>query len=260
MASGTITQDSSLKTQHSALILQARGVTKTFGHFPVLRGVNFGLGQGERVTLLGPNGAGKTTLLRILAMLSRPSGGEIEIAGIPLKESKPSIRALVGVLSHQTYLYEDLTARENLQFYGRVYGLNGTSLATRIEEILAKVGLEKRGDQRVRFFSRGMQQRLALARAVLHRPPILLLDEPDTGLDRQAAEMLAQVIAEPASGGIERSVLMTTHNLERGHALSHRLVVLAGGRIVGETPSTALDPSQVQSWYYDASRTSSVKN
>ncbi len=233
-------------------MLLARGVTKTFGQFAVLKEVNLCLRQGEFVSLLGPNGAGKTTLMRILAMLARPSGGSVEIAGIPLSEARPSIRSLVGVISHLTYLYEDLTASENLMFYGQLYGLEGSSLTARVQDLLATVGLERRADQRVRYFSRGMQQRLSLARAVLHRPPVLLLDEPDTGLDRQAAEMLAQLLDEPAAGGIPRSVLMTTHNLERGLAMSDRVVVLAGGRIVREAVSSELDAGSVQNWYYSA--------
>ena len=164
-------------------------------------------------------------------MLSRPNGGTVEIAGINVSESRSSIRSLIGVISHLTFLYEDLTARENLQFFGRLYDMPEVELEARITELLNRVGLERRADQRVRFFSRGMQQRLSLARAVLHRPPVLLLDEPDTGLDRQAAEMLTGLISEPAQGDIPRSVLMTTHNLERGLAMSQRMVVLAGGRI-----------------------------
>jgi heme exporter protein A len=251
-----------LKTKESVLdadderpvMLRARNVTKKYGQFSVLKSVNLSVRQGEFVTLLGPNGAGKTTLLRILAMLSRPTSGTVEIAGIPLHEAKPSIRSLVGVISHLTYLYEDLTARENLTFYGKMYGLDDAALDARITELLEKVGLEKRADQRVRYFSRGMQQRLSLARAVLHRPPVLLLDEPDTGLDRQAAEMLAQVLHEPATGGVPRTVLMVTHNLERGLALSNRLIVLANGRISREVAANDLNPDAVQNWYYEASR------
>ena len=234
------------------MMIRARGVTKTFGQFAVLKGVNFSLRQGETVTILGPNGAGKTTFLRILAGLSRPTGGTVEIAGIGLGEARPSIRSLVGVISHLTFLYEDLTARENLAFFGQLYGLDDPALEERIADLLLRVGLERRADQRVRFFSRGMQQRLSLARAVLHRPPILLLDEPDTGLDRQAAEMLSQLITEPTEDGGPRSVLMITHNLERGLAMSDRLVVLAGGRIVREAPTADLDADRLQGWYYES--------
>ncbi|MBN9390271.1 MAG: heme ABC exporter ATP-binding protein CcmA [Chloroflexi bacterium] len=243
-----------LEAGRPQVMLRARGITKNFGHITVLRGVNLDVNLGERVILLGPNGAGKSTLLRILAMLSRPSGGNLEIAGIPVEETRASVRSLIGVISHLTYLYEDLTARENLHFYGKLYGLSGERLEHRVEELLIKVGLERRAGQRVRYFSRGMQQRLSLARAILHQPPLLLLDEPDTGLDRQAAEMLAQVVSEPDDQGQPRTVLMTTHNLERGLALSNRVVVLSAGKIVREAPAQRLAGDEVQSWYYEAIR------
>lgn len=232
------------------VILRACKITKSFGHFAVLKGVDLELRQGEFITLLGPNGAGKTTLLRILATLARPTGGTIEIAGIPLKEAKSSIRSLLGVISHQTFLYEDLTARENLMFYGKLYTV--PDLPQRVNELLAKVGLERRANDRVRTFSRGMQQRLSIARAILHNPPVLLLDEPDTGLDRQAAEMLQNLIQDLATGGEPRSVIMTTHNLERGLAMCNRVVVLANGRIVQEAQSSGLSADGVQNWYYEA--------
>lgn len=243
-----------LEAERPQVMLRARGITKSFGHSTVLRGVNLSVNLGERVILLGPNGAGKSTFMRILAMLARPTAGSIEIAGIPADEARASIRSLIGVISHLTYLYEDLTARENLHFYGKLYGLAGKELENRVEELLEKVGLERRAGQRVRYFSRGMQQRLSLARAILHQPPILLLDEPDTGLDRQAAEMLAQAITEPDAQGQPRTVLMTTHNLERGLALSNRVVVLSAGRIVRESSSSNLAADEVQSWYYEAIR------
>ncbi|MDB5081380.1 MAG: Heme exporter, ATP-binding protein CcmA [Chloroflexi bacterium] len=242
------------QAENKPVMLRAQGITKSFGHFTVLKGVNLSLTLGERVILLGPNGAGKSTLMRILAMLARPSAGTLEIAGIPLSEARASIRSLIGIISHLTYLYEDLTARENLHFYGKLYGLSGELLDQRVAEMLVKVGLERRADQRVRYYSRGMQQRLSLARAILHQPPVLLLDEPDTGLDRHAAEMLAQIITEPDSQGQPRTVLMTTHNLERGLALSNRVVVLSSGRIVRETAANNLAADDVQSWYYDAIR------
>jgi heme exporter protein A len=232
------------------VILRAHKVTKSFGSFAVLKGVDLELHQGEFITLLGPNGAGKTTLLRILATLARPTSGTIEIGGIPLKEAKSSIRGLLGVISHQTFLYEDLTPRENLRFYGKLYEV--PDLERRIEELLVKVGLEKRANDRVRTFSRGMQQRLSIARAILHNPPVLLLDEPDTGLDRQAADMLQNVIAELATGGEPRSVIMTTHNLERGLAMCDRIIVLANGRIAREAPAHELLPESLQNWYYES--------
>src|SRR6476620_7523944 len=136
-----------LEAERPQVMLQARGITKSFGHITVLRGVNLDVNLGERVILLGPNGAGKSTLMRILAMLARPSAGSIEIAGIPSDEARASIRSLIGVISHLTYLYEDLTARENLHFYGKLYGLAGKALESRVEELLVKVGLERRAGQ-----------------------------------------------------------------------------------------------------------------
>lgn len=232
------------------VILRAHKITKSFGHFAVLKGVDLELRHGEFITLLGPNGAGKTTLLRILATLARPTSGTLELAGIPLREAKASIRSLLGVISHQTFLYEDLTARENLLFYGKLYDV--PNLPQRVNDLLEKVGLERRANDRVRHFSRGMQQRLSIARAILHNPPVLLLDEPDTGLDRQAADMLQSVIAELATGGEPRSVIMTTHNLERGLAMCDRIIVLAHGRIVREAQSQELSAESLQNWYYEA--------
>jgi heme exporter protein A len=208
--------------------------------------------QGEFVMLLGPNGAGKTTLLRILSMLMRPSEGRVELAGIPSDKAKPSIRELIGVISHQTFLYEDLNAAENLGFYGQLYGV--ANLKARIAEVLEIVGLANRAQDRVRTYSRGMQQRLSIARAILHNPPVLLLDEPDTGLDRQASDMLSKLIREMAIDGTSRTVLMTTHNLERGLAMSNRVVVLANGKIAQDVPAATLDANSLQGFYYDAVR------
>jgi heme exporter protein A len=173
----------------------------------------------------------------------------VELAGIPLNEAKSSIRGLLGVISHQTFLYEDLNAYENLRFYGKLYEV--PNLTARVEEVLKKVGLEKRAIDRVRTYSRGMQQRLSIARAILHNPPILLLDEPDTGLDRQASDMLGDLIRELAIDGQSRTVLMTTHNLERGLAMSDRILILAGGRLAAERSSNSLAPEQLQDFYYD---------
>jgi heme exporter protein A len=231
------------------VMLRARKLVKSFGNRAVLRGVDLDLRQGEFVTLLGPNGAGKTTLLRILATLARPTSGTVELAGILLKDARPSIRGLLGVISHQTFLYEDLNALENLRFYGRLYEV--PELTRRIEEVLVRVGLERRATDRVRTYSRGMQQRLSIARAILHNPPVLLLDEPDTGLDRQASEMLGGLIRELAIDGQSRTVLMTTHNLERGLVMSDKIVVLAAGKIVAERNSAELTAEELQQYYFD---------
>jgi len=208
-------------------MIEVRSLVKTFGLKPVLRGLNLHLDAGEFVALLGPNGAGKTTLLRILASLARPSLGEVRLAGHRLPGEAAAVRRILGVVSHQPLLYGDLTAEENLRFYARLYSL--PEAKRRIDEILEMVGLDRRRRDRVREYSRGMQQRLAIGRAVLHDPLILLFDEPHTGLDQEASAMLDGVLRQVAGRG--RTVLMTSHDLLRAADLSSRIDVLSGGVI-----------------------------
>ncbi|MCB0166513.1 MAG: heme ABC exporter ATP-binding protein CcmA, partial [Anaerolineae bacterium] len=173
-------------------MIQIQNLVKTFGHRVVLRGIDLTIADGDFVTLLGANGAGKTTLLHIVATLSKPTHGDVRINGYRLADSASELRRFIGLVSHRPLLYEDLTALQNLTFYARMYDLREAD--ERIETVLRQVGLyERRGDP-VRTYSRGMQQRLAIARAILHNPPILLLDEPDTGLDQHAADMLGQLL------------------------------------------------------------------
>jgi len=208
-------------------VIEVRSLVKTFGLKPVLRGLNLHLEAGEFVALLGPNGAGKTTLLRILASLARPSLGEVRLAGHRLPGEAAAVRRILGVVSHQPLLYGDLTAEENLRFYARLYSL--PQAKRRIDEILETVGLDRRRRDRVREYSRGMQQRLAIGRAVLHDPLILLFDEPHTGLDQEASSMLDGVLRQVAGRG--RTVLMTSHDLLRAADLASRIDVLSGGVI-----------------------------
>jgi heme exporter protein A len=207
-------------------MIRVRNLFKSFADRPALRGIDLDVAEGERLALVGPNGAGKTTLLRILAALSRPSKGSVRLAGVDLSEGAHAIRRQVGFLSHQPLLYADLSAEENLRFYGRMYDV--PHLEQRIATMLRQVGLASSRGDLVRTFSRGMRQRLAIARALLHDPPVLLLDEPFTGLDRQAAQMLDAVL--DASAGA-RTVVMTTHDLERGWQIGDRMAMLVGGRI-----------------------------
>jgi heme exporter protein A len=208
-------------------VIEARSLVKTFGLKPVLRGLNLHLEAGEFVALLGPNGAGKTTLLRILASLARPSLGDVRVAGHRLPEEAAAVRRILGVVSHQPLLYGDLTAEENLRFYARLYGL--ADARRRIDEMLEMVGLDRRRRDRVREYSRGMQQRLAIGRAVLHDPQVLLFDEPHTGLDQEASAMLDGVLRQVAGRG--RTVLMTSHDLLRSADLASRIDILSGGVI-----------------------------
>src|SRR5574342_326663 len=178
-------------------MIETRGLTKAFGLRLVLKGVNLDVAPGECVALLGPNGAGKTTLMRILATLSKPTLGQVRIAGFPLPNGAAEARRRLGVVAHHTLLYSDLTAEENLSFYARVYGLEQPH--ARIGQVLEQVGLAARRRDLVRTFSRGMQQRLAIARALLPDPEVMLFDEPHTGLDQDASNMLDGVLREVAA-------------------------------------------------------------
>ena len=206
-------------------MIHVKKLVKRFGPITVLKELDFDVQKGEFVALLGPNGAGKTTLLRILASLSRPTSGKVQVASYWLPENALSVRSLLGVVSHQPLLYGDLTASENLTFYSRLYNIEND----RIDEVLNLVGLTHRKDDLVRTFSRGMQQRLAIGRAILHRPQLLLLDEPHTGLDQDAGEILDNLLREIATQG--RTVLMTSHDLVRAAGLATRLDILSKGKI-----------------------------
>jgi heme exporter protein A len=208
-------------------MIQVRKLIKRFGPKVVLRGLDFSVAQGEFVALLGPNGAGKTTFLRILSSLSRQTMGDVRIAGYSLPHQSAAVRRRLGVVSHLPLLYGDLTAEENLRFYARMYAINQPQ--ERIDTVLETVGLSKRRRDLVRTFSRGMQQRLAIARAVLHDPEVLLLDEPHTGLDQDACAMLDAVLRQVAARG--RTVVMTSHDLARAAELANRFDVLTRGAI-----------------------------
>jgi heme exporter protein A len=229
-------------------MIEVRKLVKRFGLKPVLRGLNFHADPGEFVAILGSNGAGKTTFLRILASLSRPTLGEVRIAGFRLPEQAAAVRRRLGVVSHLPLLYSDLTAEENLRFYTRMYGVERESL--RIAEVLELVGLSPRRRDLVRTFSRGMQQRLAIGRAVLHDPDVILCDEPHTGLDQEACTMLDGVLRRVAAQG--RTVVMTSHDLARIAELASRFDVLSRGVIVASTARTEIVPNDLLSFYQQA--------
>lgn len=204
-----------------------QGLIKRFGPTWALRKVDLTLTAGAFLTIFGPNGAGKTTLIRILATLSRPSSGEVYVAGVPLQRAAARLRRSIGLVTHQTLLYPDLSAEENLRFYGRLYDV--PDLDTHIDLALERVGLQARRYGLVQEFSRGMQQRLSIARAILHNPAVLLLDEPYTGLDPEAAETLGEVLTSLSRQG--RTIILATHSLERGLALCDEVAILARGRV-----------------------------
>ena len=224
--------------------LAARGVEKWYGPLPAVRGVDFTLAPGEFVTVFGPNGAGKTTLLRILCGAVKPTRGTVTIDGEEIGESDGA-RRRIGLLSHQTFLYPGLTAAENLDFYARLYGLPRRK--ERVEEALLSVGLQDRRGDRARTFSRGMQQRLALARTLLHAPSVVLLDEPYTGLDPHASAMLRAVLDRLKDG--RRTVVLVTHNLSQGLEQADRVVVQVAGRWVSDEPRGAVDTAAFERVY-----------
>lgn len=220
-------------------------LVKRFGLKTVLRGVDFQVQPGEFVALLGPNGAGKTTFLRILASLSRPSLGEVNIAGFRLPNQAAQVRARIGVVSHLPLLYSDLSAEENLRFYARLYGI--TNYQLRITEILEMVGLETRRRDLVRTFSRGMGQRLAIGRAILHDPDVMLFDEPYTGLDQDASSVLDHILRTVAKQG--RTVVMTSHDLAHAEELATRFDILSRGVIAASTSRKELKKSNLLTFY-----------
>ena len=236
-------------------MIELRKLTKAFGSKYALRGVDLRVMPGESLVIFGPNGAGKSTLIRILSSLSRPTSGTVFIGGLDLATHADGIRRHLGVVSHAPLLYDSLTAEENLRFFAGLYGMADPE--PRISALLGQVGLTTRRGDLVRTFSRGMVQRLAIARALLHDPEVLLLDEPDTGLDPQAAEMLHDLLvqvsrgdtgmlreghgdAETEGGGTtgqratrqhadtptpsraQRTLVTVTHSLERGLAIADR--------------------------------------
>lgn len=229
-------------------MITVKKLVKRFGLKTVLRGLDFEVQPGEFVALLGPNGAGKTTFLRILASLSRPSLGNVTVAGHQLPHEAAAVRARLGVVSHLPLLYGDLTAEENLRFYARMYGI--TDHQSRITEVLEMVGLEHRRRDLVRTFSRGMQQRLAIGRAVLHDPDVMLFDEPYTGLDQDASSMLDEVLKTVAAKG--RTVVMTSHDLARAEDLATRFDILSRGVIAASTAREALQNTNLLAFYKES--------
>jgi heme ABC exporter ATP-binding subunit CcmA len=228
-------------------LIETRALVKTYDLLIVLRKLDLQIGRGEFVALLGPNGSGKSTLLRLFSGLSKPTSGTIFIGGWELPREAAAVRAQIGMVSHRALLYENLTARENLRFFARLYNLPPQNVDERIRLLLEQVGLTKRGDSLVRTFSRGMQQRLSIARALLHEPAVLLMDEPYTGLDQDAAQVLDGLLNQAYADG--RTIVMTTHDLDRTARLASRVMILSRGNIGYDAPASALDGQQLAVHY-----------
>ena len=227
--------------------IHTRGLTKKFGTIHALSGLDLSLAESESVALFGPNGAGKTTLIRILSLGLKATTGTISIGGLDPRKDDLRIRGQIGVISHHSFLYDDLSARENLEFFAKMYGVEDA--ADRAGELLESVGLTLRADDPVRTFSRGMQQRVSLVRALVHDPAILFLDEPFTGLDPQAAIVLRRTLERLRQE--RRTLLMVTHNLSQGLELSDRWLILTRGKIVDEGRSAETDRAEFESLYFE---------
>jgi len=217
-----------ISTENAQYDIKADRLKKSYGNFEALRGIDLHVKRGEFFTLFGPNGAGKTTLIKLLATLTDPTSGNLSICGFDAKKEVNNIRSVIGVISHDPYLYDNLSALENIKFFGTLYGLD--DIENRARSVIKQVGLEKRMNDIVRTFSRGMKQRLSVARAIVHDPKILLLDEPYTGLDQHGAQIFGEMLSDLKSH--RRTILMTTHSIDEGLDLSDRIGILTKGKIV----------------------------
>jgi heme exporter protein A len=225
-------------------VVQAQGLVRSFGGRRVVDSVTFTLVPGDCLALFGPNGAGKTTLLRMLAGLLAPGEGSVLVNGIPLKEG-PRARAQVGLVSHASMLYGALTVLENVELAARLYGLAEPRRAAM--DALAVMGVDDRADAPARTLSRGLQQRVSIARAIVHAPRLLLCDEPYTGLDDAGSAALTEVLAERREAGA--ALLLVTHNLAEGLAIATQAAIMRRGRFVRHEARELLDPSSYRTQY-----------
>jgi len=221
--------------------VEIKGLSRNFGTFEALRNLSLAVQPGETLAIFGHNGAGKTTLLKILSTVMKPTGGEVFYGGLSIAADAENIRRRLGVLSHQSFLYSSLTAYDNLVFYSRLYDV--ADCDTRIKHLLNRLGLRSRMYDKVGTFSRGMSQRLAIARALLHRPEVVLMDEPESGLDTFAMDTLWQLVREDS-----RTVIFTHHNLERGFQAASRVAIMARGKMFF-CPDIKCSPGELEKAY-----------
>jgi heme exporter protein A len=223
--------------QGETLALDSKDIEKKFGYSYAVRNVTLRVRRGEFVVLFGSNGAGKTTFLKVVATLMRPTRGTLAVEGFDIGSHAEDARRRIGFLSHNTFVYRDLSPLENLKFFRRLYGTEDSE--ERLLDILDRVDLQRRAKDPVRAFSRGMQQRVGIARALLHDPSLILLDEPYTGLDAKAAQTLNAILDQAVAAG--KTVVLTSHDLEQGLRAATRAVILDRGMVVHDGP--ARDPA-----------------
>jgi len=231
-------------------LIVVNNLYKRYGRKNVLKGVDLTVAEGEVMALLGANGAGKTTLMRIVAGLVKPNRGDVTLSGVSLNKAGTELRRYIGLVSHLPLLYDNLSGWENLAFFARLYDMQQPD--DRIEAVLRAVDLWQRRRDLVRTYSRGMIQRLAIARAILHDPPVLLLDEPDTGLDQSSSQMLHDLIRR--LGATNRAILLSTHNLDRALEWADSICLLNDGKIVQQATTTSLSGASLRELYSDVTR------
>ncbi len=227
-----------------ASAIEVRGLTRTFGLRKALDGLTFEVPQGAFLSIFGPNGAGKSTLLRVLSTLASASSGSARVLGLHVAEDAVELRARIGLISHNPLLYPDLSAEENLTFFADMYGIEDAG--GRVDELLAQVELDHRRHDLVRTFSRGMLQRLSIARALLHRPEVLFLDEPYSGLDPHAVDVFDALLAEIRE---RHTFVMVSHDLAKGLELCSHALIIAAGRTVLFEERERLDPERFAAIY-----------
>lgn len=229
-------------------LVEFKNVHKKYGHIHALRGVSVSFNKGEFVSIFGPNGAGKSTFLKLLCTMTPPTQGQIFYEGTPLNKLEDSFRSRFGVISHLPFLYSELTATENLRFYAKLY--NVKDIDERIKVLLDKVELYKRRNDKVRGYSRGMLQRLSITRALLHDPEIVVLDEPYTGLDTHASDILTRILTELF--GEHKTIVMVTHNMKQGYDAASRLMIIKGGGIAFDMPKNDIAINDFEHKYTEA--------
>jgi ABC-2 type transport system ATP-binding protein len=218
------------ETTNNKIALRVAGLTKRYGTTTAVRELNFEICEGEIFGLLGPNGAGKTTTIAMLATQRQPSSGDATLFGHSARKDPYHVRQMIGLAPQEVSLYPALTAAENLQFFGRIYGVRESDLRDRIEELLALVGLDAHRNSQVGIFSGGMKRRLNLAVSLVHRPKLILLDEPTAGVDPQSREQILKIIGDLRDDG--NAILYTTHYMEEAERLCDRLGILSEGKLV----------------------------
>jgi ABC-2 type transport system ATP-binding protein len=215
---------------NNGLAVQAQDLHKDYGEIHAVQGVTFSVSAGEIFSLLGPNGAGKSTIISMLACLLEPTAGDALVMGHSVRREPMAVKAVIGVVPQDLALYEDLSARENLAFWGKMYGLRGTPLTARVDEVLRLIGLADRQKGRVGKFSGGMKRRLNIGIALLHRPKVLIMDEPTVGIDPQSRRNILDAVKDLNHAGV--TILYTTHYMEEAEELSDRIAIMDQGRIV----------------------------